>query len=64
MRKQIDIKNDAIQYGDLGQLPSSEVILHFDFNQKPFSIRADVAIEYMLKGMGKLEVYKPDSELK
>lgn len=64
MRKQIDIKNGTIQYGDLGQLPSSEVILHFSFNQKPFSIRADVAIEYMLKGMGQLDFYKPDSELK
>lgn len=63
MRKEIEIVNGAVQYGDLGQLKSSEVILHFIFDDKPLSIRADVAIDYMLKGMGELEIYKPESEL-
>lgn len=63
MRKELEIINGAIQYGNLGQLDSSEVILHFVFNGKPLSIRADVAVDYMLKGMGELAIYKPESEL-
>lgn len=63
MRKEIEIINNSIQYGNLGQLESKEVILHFTFDGKPFSIRADVAIDYMLKGMGELEIYRPQSEL-
>lgn len=63
MRKEIEIINGAVQYGILGQLDASEVILHFTFGNKPLSIRADVAIDYMLKGLGELAIHKPESEL-
>jgi len=54
MRKEITIRDNSIQYGDIGQLHSSDIILHFEFGDKEtFSIRADVAILYMLKGLKK-----------
>jgi hypothetical protein len=44
MRKELIIKNDAIQYDDLGQLHLSDCILQID---DLISIRGDVAYEYI-----------------
>lgn len=45
MRLQITIKNDAIQYEDLGQMKLSECILHIDNSASFCSIRGDVAFQ-------------------